>query len=609
MSVAYCPSCLERVSDTSSAVCTACGLPSPLLHGRWPVDPWLDEEVRDYRVEALIGAGGFGSVYRVRHLLLEQRVFAMKVLNAQLAADPRHHSDFLGEVRLLMRLEHPNIVTCHDLGRLDDGSLFVLMEWVEGRRLSDALDEFGPMPPEEVRAVAVQVASALTAAHAEGVLHRDLKTDNILITPDGHVKVIDFGIAKSLGPNTSARLISRLVGTPMFMAPEQFSMGVEVDARLDLYQLGALLYVLLTGEPPYRSTASNLEEFLDSIARQQKARYGRLGPQPGELDPAIAEQDPHLDALTSRLLSTDRNMRPERAEDVLIMLQAPPSLELPLDPRETVAPNQRGDLDTLPPNRRADLGTAPPRRADLGPTSPISLAAPRGDSRRPSYVVVTEPQSPPDAFSETYDSVRIDVQAHARPSEPRSLRDTAELAHIELGETSHLAEASVPPISDLNTASGWLRPSQVLAESVIATPEARLHGQPDDPYPPMRPGTGTAARRLDRHTPAELKSLQRNSPITMRASGAADELERDPTPEPPTSTATPSAEPLSLSLEQPKVDKATLVESIDAGDASAAPQDNPPARERLRWWVPVVLVLALLVAAAGGVAVVWVVWF
>ncbi|MEO1271939.1 MAG: protein kinase, partial [Myxococcota bacterium] len=135
---AYCHHCLSRIDHVSALRCPVCQRGS-LPGGGWPRDRWLDCTVDSgkYRVESLLGMGGFGTVYAVRHTLVEDRVLAMKMLNALSNGDPVLEQMFLDEIRILMRLDHPNIVQCHEVGRLEDGSLFVLMEKIEGKQLDD----------------------------------------------------------------------------------------------------------------------------------------------------------------------------------------------------------------------------------------------------------------------------------------------------------------------------------------------------------------------------------------------------------------------------------------------------------------------------------------
>lgn len=198
-----------------------------------------------------------GEVYRARDTRLGRDV-AIKALLDDRAADPVTRRRFLEEARAASALSHPNIVVLHDIVG-HDGADFLIMEYVQGRPLTDAIAH-GPMPFERVIAVGLQVASALAASHAAGIIHRDIKPANILLTPDHTAKVLDFGIAKRL-PGTSqsdarhemASLTSPgvVVGTVSYMSPEQ-TRGDAVDARTDVFSLGCVLYQAATGQQPFR---------------------------------------------------------------------------------------------------------------------------------------------------------------------------------------------------------------------------------------------------------------------------------------------------------------------------------------------------------------------
>ncbi len=213
--------------------------------------------VGDYVIEELTSSGGHGSVYRARHRAEKRRV-AMKVMHPALMAIPRMAERFVREVEVIQRLRHPNIVEVHELGTMPDGTPFYVMEYLEGATLRTHLASRGRLSSEEALAVLEPVCAALTAAHEAGIVHRDVKSSNIMICdgPPRVVKLLDFGIAKLLAPEPGkAGLTStgQQLGTPSIMAPEQILCG-SIDARTDIYALGALLHVLVTGRPPFEST-------------------------------------------------------------------------------------------------------------------------------------------------------------------------------------------------------------------------------------------------------------------------------------------------------------------------------------------------------------------
>jgi len=202
----------------------------------------------DYEIQGLLGKGGMGRVYRVRNVI-SNRVEAMKVLLADVAAEAELGDRFIGEIRTLARLDHPNIAKFHTAFKFEN-QLVMLMELVEGFTLSDRGKE-GSVPLDEILSYASQTLSALSYAHQNGVIHRDIKPSNIMVTPHGVVKLMDFGIAKS----TFEPLLTRpgtTMGSMLYMSPEQVR-GMTVDARSDIYSVGVLLYELTAGRRPFEA--------------------------------------------------------------------------------------------------------------------------------------------------------------------------------------------------------------------------------------------------------------------------------------------------------------------------------------------------------------------
>ena len=200
-----------------------------------------------YRVEAVLGRGGMGVVYRATDLSLDRPV-ALKLITPELAEDERFRSRFLKEPRLAAALDHPHVVPIYEAGERD-GQLFLAMRYVKGSDLKSVLEQDGRLAPERALSLLTQVADALDAAHRRGLVHRDVKPANILLDEDGHAYLTDFGISKQLGGASTEA--GRIVGTLDYLAPEQIR-GVEVDARTDCYALACLLYECLEGAPPFR---------------------------------------------------------------------------------------------------------------------------------------------------------------------------------------------------------------------------------------------------------------------------------------------------------------------------------------------------------------------
>jgi eukaryotic-like serine/threonine-protein kinase len=200
-----------------------------------------------YEVGRLLGAGGMAEVFEGRDRLLARRV-AIKVLQAQFARDPSFLIRFKREAQAAASLSHPNIVGVYDTGS-EDGTHFIVMEYVDGRTLKDVIRAEGPLYPERAAEICEDVCSALAAAHARGLIHRDIKPGNVMLTPDGKVKVMDFGIARATTSETITQTAA-VVGTAQYISPEQ-AQGQTVDFRSDLYSVGCCLYEMLTGTVPF----------------------------------------------------------------------------------------------------------------------------------------------------------------------------------------------------------------------------------------------------------------------------------------------------------------------------------------------------------------------
>jgi serine/threonine-protein kinase len=214
-----------------------------------------------YRLMQRLGAGGMGEVYLAEHRMLK-RPCAIKLIHPDQAGDPQVLARFEREVRVTARLSHWNTVEIFDYGRTDDGTFFYVMEYLPGLSLEELLDRHGPLPPERVVHFLRQACQGLREAHGNGLIHRDLKPGNVFAAQRGGlfdvVKLLDFGLVKPLAETRAARLTQEGVisGTPLFMSPEQARGQPDVDARSDIYSLGAVGYALLAGRPPFEGTSS-----------------------------------------------------------------------------------------------------------------------------------------------------------------------------------------------------------------------------------------------------------------------------------------------------------------------------------------------------------------
>lgn len=247
--------------------CPKCGVEYPDATTLCPADGVALEKTDDallgqtlagkYRIEEKLSAGGMGTVYRGTHVLMDKTV-AVKVLRPSLAADEKIVARFSREARAASRISHPHALSVTDFGEAEGGVVFLVMEYLSGLTLKQIIRQEGPMALPRAVEILRQVGGALDAAHAEGVVHRDLKSDNIMLLSSSgtdYAKVLDFGIAKikeaegTYDPGLTAPDL--VIGTPQYMSPEQCSQSPDIDARSDIYSLGVILYEMLVGHVPF----------------------------------------------------------------------------------------------------------------------------------------------------------------------------------------------------------------------------------------------------------------------------------------------------------------------------------------------------------------------
>jgi len=261
--------------------------------------------LKRYRIEEFLGQGGMAQVHRGTDLVLDRTV-AVKILASNLARDPQAVQRFRREAQAAAGLGHPGIVAVYDTGSEGDVH-FIVMELVTGRTLADILDEDGSLSPQRAIDVASSVASALAHAHGKGIVHRDVKPGNIMITTSGEVKVMDFGIARTVSAGTFTNTAS-VLGTATYFAPEQ-AQGGPVDERTDLYALGVVLYEMLAGRPPF--TAESPVAVAYQHVREQPTP-------PSRLNPAVS---PALEAVVLRAMAKDPGARQQTASELARDLQ------------------------------------------------------------------------------------------------------------------------------------------------------------------------------------------------------------------------------------------------------------------------------------------------
>ncbi len=371
-----CPRCQRALPAAAKRLCVYCG--APLVRGATdpgfrpshpPVaDPLVGTVVSGrFRVDDLIGQGGMGKVYRAQHLALERTV-VLKMLKPQLLEDPTLVGRFEREAKAASRLNHPNVIQVLDFGRLEnDGTLYIVMEHVQGKDLRLVLRDDWPLAEERLCNIMAQVCSALGEAHVNDVIHRDLKPENVMVEarrdqPD-HVKVLDFGIAKILGPDVPALARQGIVrladgdqpgltrhdvvcGTPQYMAPEQAT-GSALDERCDLYAVGVILYQMATGHLPFDGASS-----MEVLTRH--VNEAPVPPRQRQPDAPISEA---MERLILRALAKDPAMRPQTAEQFRDEL-----LAVPGQARSAARATTPGRSSTPVP--QAAAASAPARRGE-----------------------------------------------------------------------------------------------------------------------------------------------------------------------------------------------------------------------------------------------------
>jgi eukaryotic-like serine/threonine-protein kinase len=259
-----------------------------------------------YRIEDTLGHGGMAVVYVAEDAELGRPV-AVKVLAEQFAADDEFRRRFVREARLAARLSHPNVVHVYDAGE-EDGRPFIVMELVPGETVADLLARRHRLPAQEAAALMRQAALGLQHAHEAGLVHRDVKPQNLLLREDGVIKIADFGIARA-AESTRLTQFGTVLGTAAYLAPEQ-ALGGEAGPEADIYSLGAVLYELLTGRPPH--------EFASLADLAEHHRAGAIVPV-RDLEPSVPSS---LEALVMRCLAREARFRPQSAGEVAAALEA-----------------------------------------------------------------------------------------------------------------------------------------------------------------------------------------------------------------------------------------------------------------------------------------------
>jgi serine/threonine protein kinase len=307
--------------------------------GSWPMshddtekaDSLIGQVIQGrYRIMNLLGEGGMGGVYLAEQLSIE-RLVAVKVLHEQYARDEEFLARFRREAQQAAALNHHRVVTIYEFGQTEDGRLFIAMEYVSGQTL-DKLVRRGPLPVKRAVALGIQLAEALQAVHRAGVIHRDVKPENIMVRGNDEIKLMDFGIARARDVQTQTRLTRTglIIGTPEYIAPEQIE-GGEVNERTDIYAWGIVLYEMLSGKPPFTAptAAAMLVKHLQEVPEPlRKIRRG------------VAEE---IERVVMEALEKDPRRRPQTMAEAITKLRtASEQVKLKNLARATAIPQSGG---------------------------------------------------------------------------------------------------------------------------------------------------------------------------------------------------------------------------------------------------------------------------
>ncbi len=354
----------------------------PLFSGRLagtpPPDNYLNTVVADrYRVLRKLGEGGMGVVYLAEHVIIEKRV-ALKVLSEDFARKADLVQRFMQEAKAASKIGHENIVDIHDFGETPSGSVFIAMEYLDGRDLASVIRAEGALPFERCRHIVTQICRALGAAHSKGIIHRDMKPENVyLVEREGRAdfaKILDFGIAKisSLDNEGGARLTrtGMIFGTPEYMSPEQ-ARGDRADYRVDIYAVGCILYEMLTGDVPFHA-----DTFMGVLTKHMFEQ-----PEPPSVRAPDNQVPADVEAVVMKALAKDRDQRFQTMKEFSVALAACGGL----DASEGWGSEPSGVFEAARAPKKAETA----RGAAAQKTAPVRGAAPPAPS-----VAAAEPPPP-----------------------------------------------------------------------------------------------------------------------------------------------------------------------------------------------------------------------
>jgi eukaryotic-like serine/threonine-protein kinase len=380
--------------------CPKCGVEYPDSTTLCPADGVALEKDADsligitlagkYRIDARLNEGGMGTVYRGTHVLMDKTV-AVKVLRPSLAADEKIVARFSREARAASRISHPNALSVTDFGEDESGHVFIVMEFLSGKTLKQVIRDEGPLPLGRVVEITRQIGEALNAAHSQGVVHRDLKSDNIMLldTMSGdYAKVLDFGIAKINEPegatDTGLTAPNLVIGTPQYMSPEQCSQDSEIDARSDIYSLGVILFEMLVGHVPFSGDSptmvmmKHLQEPVPSVLEEREDLPPSVGRVVARAMAKVRDNRYQHVAEVVEDLSVAAGMTVARAVPPAVPTMTPVRSD---DPDEVTALRTREELPQMAGSRRREpvrvpVSSAPPPAPATSGFNPLKVLIP-----------------------------------------------------------------------------------------------------------------------------------------------------------------------------------------------------------------------------------------
>lgn len=537
-----CPKCGTEYPDTTT-LCPADGVGLEKTS-----DSLLGQTLADkYRIDERLKEGGMGTVYRGTHVLMDKTV-AIKVLRPSLAADEKIVARFSREARAASRISHPHALSVTDFGEAENGIVFLVMEFLNGETLKDVIRREGPMSLARVVEIIRQVGAALDAAHGQGVVHRDLKSENIMLLaangPD-YAKVLDFGIAKikehdgAYDPGLTAPDL--VIGTPQYMSPEQCSQAPDIDARSDIYSLGVIIYEMLVGHVPFTgpSPTAIMMKHLQEPA------------------PSVLEERNDLPAAVGRVISRAMAKRPaeryqtisELVEDLTI---AGGIEDAPLPPVPKTSSADRIVVPTQEPAQfDTDFGeddevTAVRSRLETTPGAgayAVPAMAPSAAGLNPWKILIPSLAGLIVVFAVVYAFTRESQPTNTNQVEPSLVADPNSQAVEPSPPATGAAEQGIPAGGTTNT--------QVVDANANANANANVEASPtpdEDVNAEENVNTGNENTNANSNRPAPNPPLPSPSrQLNTNENPTAPPPGEKPAPSPkPTPVTTPDAPPLRL---------------------------------------------------------------